>query len=149
MKDFYIGIITTIAIIGLVEILRFLEKRLIGALTLVGIAFIYIGFSWNDILSLTYAILGVAVFFVLSYFGYKKNFILIIIGLILHGIWDILFPFFSSTAPEGYGIFCLTVDFLLAIYFYIRVKPLKQFENENKLATDKTILLKSGVTTDI
>lgn len=125
MKDFYIGIITSIVVIALVEILRFLEKRLIGAFTLVGIAFIYIGFSWNDILSLTYAILGAAVFFILSYFGYKKNFILIIIGLILHGIWDILFPFFSSTAPEGYGIFCLTVDFLLAMYFYIRVKPVK------------------------
>ncbi len=125
MKDFYIGIVTTIVVIALVEILRFLEKRLIGAFTLVGIAFIYIGFSWNDILSLSYAILGAAVFFILSYFGYKKNFILIIIGLILHGIWDILFPFFSSTAPEGYGIFCLTVDFLLAMYFYIRVKPVK------------------------
>ncbi len=125
MKDFYIGIITSIVVIALVEILRFLEKRLIGAFTLVGIAFIYIGFSWNDILSLSYAILGAAVFFILSYFGYKKNFILIIIGLILHGIWDILFPFFSSTAPEGYGIFCLTVDFLLAMYFYIRVKPVK------------------------
>ena len=138
MKDFYIGVITTIAIIGFIEMLRFLEKKLTGALTLVGIAFIYIGFSWNDIRSLIYAILGVAVFFALSYFGYKKNFILIIIGLILHGIWDIVFPFFSSTAPEGYGIFCLTVDFLLAIYFYIRVKPLKQFENENKLAADIT-----------
>ncbi|TMI78135.1 MAG: hypothetical protein E6H10_17705 [Bacteroidetes bacterium] len=125
MNDFYIGLITTIVIIALVEILKFLEKRLIGALTLVGIAFIYIGFSWNDILSLTYAILGAAVFFVLSYFGYKNNFILIILGLFLHGIWDILFPYFSSTAPEGYGIFCLTIDFLLAMYFYIRVKPLK------------------------
>jgi uncharacterized protein DUF6010 len=125
MKDFYIGIITVIAIIGLIEIARFLEKRLVGALTLVGIAFIYIGFSWSEILSLTYAILGAAVFFTLSYFGYKKNFILIIVGLILHGIWDILFPLFSSTAPEGYGVFCLTVDFLLAIYFYARVKPLK------------------------
>ena len=125
MKDFYIGIITTIGIIGLIEILRFFEKRLIGALTLVGIAFIYIGFSWGEILSLTYAILGVSIFFALAYYGYKKNFILIIVGLILHGIWDVLFPFFSSTAPEGYGIFCLTVDFLLAMYFYARVKPLK------------------------
>ena len=118
--------ITTIAVIGLIETLKFLEKRLIGAFTLVGIAFIYIGFSWNHIPSLMYAILGVSVFFALSYFGYKKDFILIIAGLILHGIWDILFPFFSPTAPEGYGIFCLTIDFLLAIYFYIRVKPLKQ-----------------------
>ena len=129
MKYFYIGLITTIAIIVLVEILKFLEKRLIGALTLVGIPFIYIGFSWNDRLSLTYAILGVAIFVALAYFGYKNNFILIIVGLILHGIWDILFPFFSSAAPEGYGVFCSTVDFLLAIYLYMRVKPLKQFLN--------------------
>jgi len=125
MNDFYIGITVTIAVIGLVEIFKFLDKRLIATLTLVGIPFIYIGFAWHDATSLTYAILGVAVFLALSYFGYKKNFILIIIGLILHGIWDILFPYISSTAPEGYGIFCLTIDILLAIYFYIRVKPLK------------------------
>jgi hypothetical protein len=144
MNDFYIGLITTIAIIALVEILKFLEKRLIGALTLVGIAFIYIGFSWHNIPSLVSAILGVAIFFALSYFGYKKNFILIIIGLILHGVWDILFPYFSSTAPKGYGIFCLTVDFLLAVYFYIRVKPLKQFENKSKLAIGKDNTFKIG-----
>jgi hypothetical protein len=132
MQDFYIGIITTVAIIALVEVLSFLEKRLVGALTLVSIAFIYIGFAWNDTPSLVYAILGTAVFFTLSYFGYQKNFILIVIGLILHGIWDMLFPFISSTAPEGYGVFCLTVDFLLAIYFYIRVKPLKQVQNAHQ-----------------
>lgn len=136
MNDFYIGIITSLSIIAFVETLKFLEKRLIGAFTLVGIGFIYIGFSWNDIPSLTYSILGVALFFALSYFGYKRNFILIIIGLILHGIWDLLFPLFSSMAPDGYGIFCLTVDLLLAIYFYIRIKPLKQYKNEiHKKAT--------------
>jgi hypothetical protein len=128
MNDFYIGLITTIAVIAVVEIFRFLEKRLIAALVLTGIAFIYVGFSWHSTLSLTYVIIGGALFFGLAYFGYKKNFILVIIGLILHGIWDILFPYFSSTAPDGYGIFCLTIDFLLAIYFYIRVKPLKQLK---------------------
>lgn len=124
MNDFYIGLITTIVVIGVTEIFRFLEKRFIGALILTGIAFIYVGFAWDDIRSLTFVILGGAVFFVLSYFGYKNNFVLIIIGLVLHGIWDIVFPYFSSAAPDGYGIFCLTIDFLLAIYFYIRVKPL-------------------------
>ena len=122
MNDFYIGIITTIVVVGLIELLRNFDKRLIGSLTLVGIAFIYIGFAWKDVLSLIYAIIGVAGFFMMSYFGYKKNFSLIIIGLALHGIWDIVFPFFSSTAPHGYGVFCLTVDFLLAIYFIIRIK---------------------------
>jgi len=131
MNDFYIGIITTISIIGLLEIANFLEKRLVAALTLAGIAFIYIGFSWTDIRSLIYAVLAAVVFFFLSYFGYKKNFTLIVTGFILHGLWDILFPLFSSTAPEGYGIFCITIDLLLAIYFYLRVKPQKQFDNKN------------------
>ena len=126
MNDFYIGLITTVAIIGLLEVFRFLEKRLIGALTLVGIAFIYIGFSWNDIPSLIFSIFGVAGFFTLSYFGYKNNFILVIIGLALHGFWDLLFPFLSKSAPAGYDIFCLTIDFLLAFYFYFRVKPHKR-----------------------
>ncbi len=123
MNSFFIGLITTAVIIALLEVLKFLEKRLIAALTLTGIAFIYIGFSWNHIPSLIYCIAGVAVFFGLSYFGYEHNFKLIIIGLILHGIWDFFFSFFSSTAPEGYDIFCLTIDFILAFYFYVRVKP--------------------------
>jgi hypothetical protein len=123
MNDFYIGLITTVAVIAITEGLRFLEKRLIGALTLVGIAFIYVGFSWHDIPSLLITIFGVAVFIALSYFGYKNNFMLIVIGLALHGVWDFIFPLFSSAAPEGYDVFCATIDFLLAIYFYIRVKP--------------------------
>jgi len=123
MNDFFIGIITTVAIIGLLEVLPFLEKRLISALTLAGIAFIYIGFSWNDTPSLIFSI-----FFTLSYFGYKNNFILVIIGLVLHGVWDLLFPFFAKSAPPGYNIFCLTVDFLLAFYFYLRVKPHRRLQ---------------------
>ena len=125
MNDLYIGLITTVVVIGIAEFLPFLEKRLIGALTLVGIPFIYIGFAWQDIPSLLICILAVAVFVALAYFGYKNNFILIPIGLVLHGCWDVAFPMFSSAAPEGYDIFCLTIDVLLAVYFYLRVKPLK------------------------
>lgn len=125
MNDFYTGIVTSFIIIALMETFKQIEKRLIGALTLVGIAFIYIGFSWQEISSLIIVIIGTALFFTLSYFGYKKDFTLIILGLILHGIWDILFPLYSSVTPEGYDIFCITVDFLLALYFYIRIKPLK------------------------
>lgn len=122
MNDFYIGIITTVVVIAITELIRNSDKKLIGSLTLMGIAFIYIGFSWKDVPSLVYSILGVAVFFALAYWGYKKNFVFISIGLVLHGIWDIVFPLFSSTAPNGYGIFCLTIDVLLAIYFYRRIK---------------------------
>ena len=131
MNDFYIGLITTAVVIGITEGFRFLEKRLIAAMTLVGIPFIYIGFSWHDTTSLIPCILAVALFIALSYFGYKNNFILVVIGLILHGIWDLAFPFFSSVVPEGYDIFCITIDILLALYFYWRVKPLRMHSPPN------------------
>jgi hypothetical protein len=122
MTDFYIGLATTLVVIGVVEMLRNSDKRLLASLTLVGIAFIYVGFSWAHVPSLVYVILGGSVFIALAYFGYKKNFMLIILGLLLHGIWDLVFPLFSSMAPKGYDIFCLTIDILLAIYFYLRLK---------------------------
>lgn len=125
MSHFYIGLITTAAVVSIIELLRKSDSRLIASLTLTGIAFIYIGFSWHDRLSLGVSALAVGLFFFLSYFGYKKNFNVTILGLVLHGAWDILFPFFSDAAPQGYGIFCLTVDFLLAVYFFIRITRAK------------------------
>jgi len=126
MNDFYLGLVLSLVVIVVLEKLSFLEKRLVGALTLTGIAFIYVGFSWHDIQSLILTIIAALVFLTLSYFGYRKNFILIVLGLILHGIWDALFPLFSSSVPEGYDVFCITIDFILALYFFIRVRPMKQ-----------------------
>ena len=123
MQDFLIGLITTAVVVGLVELLRFLEKRLIATLTLVGIPFIYIGFSWYDTRSLVFCIFSVAFFSLLAYFGYKKNFNLVVAGLALHAGWDLVFPLFSSAAPDGYDIFCITIDVLLAVYFFWRVNP--------------------------
>jgi hypothetical protein len=122
MNNFYIGLATTIAIIGFLELFKTLDKRLLGAFTLGGIGFIYVGFAWSDLPSLITTVVGVAFFLALSYLGYKRNFHFIIIGLIVHGLWDILYPLFFETAPEGYDIFCITIDVLLAIYFFLRVR---------------------------
>ena len=141
MDDFYIGLITTIVILTLLELFRFLDKRLVAAFTLVGIPFIYIGFAWHDIPSLVFVVAAALLFIAMSYYGYKCNFMLIIFGLVLHGAWDLLFPFISSEAPEGYDVFCMTVDFLLALYFFIRVKPLKRLAKEKVNAFDNSNIL--------
>lgn len=120
MNDFLIGLATTAAVIGFLEIFRSVDKKLIGALTLSGIAFIYVGFSIGDLTSLFVSVFGVSFFLALSYWGYRKNFILIVIGLVLHGLWDIIFPHYSSQAPEGYDIFCITIDMLFAPYFALK-----------------------------
>ena len=125
MNDFLIGLAWTIGIIGFLEIFRSFDKKLLAAFTLTGIPFIYIGFSFHDPQSLFASILAVAFFVALAYYGYKNNFYLVIAGLALHALWDLAFPLFSSMAPEGYDIFCITIDVLLALYFYIRIKVIE------------------------
>ena len=122
MKDIIIGIILCTIVIIFLESVKSLDKKLFGALTLVGIAFIYIGFSWTELRSLIIVTISIVPFVALAYYGQTKSFNLIVLGLLLHGVWDVVFPRFSSVVPVGYDIFCLTADVILAAYFYFRVR---------------------------
>jgi hypothetical protein len=122
INDSVIGIITSLIFILFLEVFKQFDKKLIATLTLVGIAFIYIGFVWTNSTALIIVSISVLIFSLLSYYGYQQNFRLIILGLISHGIWDLLYPYFNTLIPKGYDIFCLTVDWILAIYFYFRLK---------------------------
>ena len=128
MKDIVIGVVLCAIVIIFLESFRSLDKRLFGAFTLVGIAFIYVGFAWRDLDALIIVVISVVTFVALSYYGQTKNFNLIVLGLLLHGVWDMVFPRFSSVVPKGYDIFCLTADIILAAYFYVRF-------NKNRWAT--------------
>ena len=124
MTGFIIGLITTVAIIAFAEIFRKIDLKFFASLNLAGIPFIYIGFSIDpDSLMLT--IPGASFFLFFAYWGYKKHYILTVIGLALHGLWDVLFPLVSTVAPHGYDVFCITIDFLIAFYFYLKLKPIK------------------------
>jgi len=120
MKDIIIGIILCAIVIIFLESVRSLDKKLFGAFTLVGIAFIYVGFAWTELRSLIIVTISVVPFVALAYYGQTKRYNLIVLGLLLHGVWDVVFPRFSSVVPEGYDLFCLTADLILAAYFYFR-----------------------------
>src|SRR5438477_12272569 len=74
---------------------------------------------------------AVAVFAVFGLVGVRVSSALIV-GYLLHGIWDavhefnaltggsLLGPCRTTSVPLGYGFFCATYDFLMAIYFYSR-----------------------------
>ena len=124
MTGFIIGLITTAAIIVFAEIFRKIDLKLFASLNLAVIPFIYIGFS-IDPHSLLITVPGAAFFLMFAYWGYKIHYMLIVAGLALHGIWDVLFPHVSSVAPHGYDVFCITIDLLLALYFYWKLKPQK------------------------
>jgi len=122
MTGFIIGLITTAAVIAFAEIFRKIDLKFFASLNLAVIPFIYIGFSIEpDSLMLT--VPGAAFFLMFVYWGYKKHYLLIVAGLALHGLWDVLFPYVSSVTPHGYDLFCITIDLLLAVYFWIKLKP--------------------------
>ena len=122
MAGFIIGLGITTAIIAFAEIFRKIDLKFFASLNLAVIPFIYIGFSIDP--SALILTIPSALFFVLfAYLGYKKNYIFTVIGLALHGLWDIFFPYVSKVAPHGYDVFCITIDVLLALYFYLKLKP--------------------------
>lgn len=124
MTGFIIGLITTAAVIAFAEIFRKIDLKFYASLNLAVIPFIYIGFSIEPA-SLMLTVPGAALFVFFAYWGYKKHYLFTVAGLSLHGLWDVLFPHVSSVAPHGYDIFCITIDFLLALYFYLKLKPAK------------------------
>src|SRR5687768_9582752 len=128
MTGFMIGLGVTGLIIAFAEIFRKIDLRFFASLSLAVIPFIYIGFS-IDPHALMLTVPGAAFFLLFAYWGYKKNYMLIVIGLALHGLWVVLFPLVSRVAPHGYDVFCLTIDVLLAMYFYVKLKPLEKAEN--------------------
>jgi len=125
MTGFIIGLGITVAIIAFAEIFRKIDLKFFASLTLAVIPFIYIGFS-IDPYALMLTIPAASFFLMFAYWGYKKNYMLIVIGLALHGLWDVFFPHVSTVAPVGYDVFCFTIDVLLALYFYLKLKPTKE-----------------------
>lgn len=121
MIAFIYGLIIVAAVISFAEIFRNIDLQFYAALSLAAIPFIYIGFS-IDPHSLMLTIPGASFFLFFAYWGYKRNYLFTVAGLALHGIWDILFPLVSTVAPHGYHIFCITIDLLLAFYFYLKMK---------------------------
>lgn len=123
MQNIYLGIVFSGCTISVFEIFRISDKKLVAALLLTGIAYIYLGFNWFHLLPLTAVAISVVVFTMLSYIAYKKDDIrLISLGLLLHAVWDVICPHIGVHAPTGYDWFCIVFDIVLAFYFFYRLK---------------------------
>jgi hypothetical protein len=74
---------------------------------------------------------GVVVFAVFGLFGIRLP-VVLIVGYLLHGVWDVLHEINAhgggellgghraTDLPLGYGAFCATYDWCMAAYFYTR-----------------------------
>lgn len=123
MTPIVIGITTALLQITLFEVLKNFKKDNIYALTLAGIGFLYVGFTWTDTPTFIITSFQAIVFLLIAYYGLVKNPYILAAGYFLHGLWDIVFPFWLNAAllPPHYDWFCSTLDFTVGIYLILKV----------------------------
>ena len=108
-------------------------EQIFFGLFLVPIAGFYLAFTayFGDKDAWQLEVTAVAVFAALGVVGVRVPFALIV-GYLLHGLWDAVHEFNAhagssllgarqtTSVPLAYGFFCATYDFLMATYFYTR-----------------------------
>jgi hypothetical protein len=103
------------------------------ALFLIPIAGFYLAFTayFGDEAAWHFETGGVIAFAVMSLVGVRAP-VAVILGYLVHGLWDVLHEIYAHGAvellgaqhateiPLAYGAFCATYDWCMAGYFYIR-----------------------------
>ena len=106
MNSLVIGISSGLLIIGFFLLQKHLDKRSMYSLILVGIGFLYVGYTWSDRSSLIINSIQATVFLYIAYWGLKKSLIILAVGYLLHGTWDLIYGVVdnSSLIPPGYDL---------------------------------------------
>lgn len=128
MTPIIIGILGALAQILLFEFLKQFNKNSIYALTLAAIGFLYVGYTWTDIPTVIITSIQAIIFLFIAYYGLAKNTYILAAGYFLHGLWDIVYPFWGDTAllPPHYDWFCMSLDFTVGIYLILKVMKQKR-----------------------
>lgn len=108
-------------------------EQIFFALFLIPIAGVYLAFTayFGDEGAWRYETGGVIAFAILGLLGVRVPLVLMI-GYLLHGLWDVLHEMHvhggvdlfgarrATEIPLAYGAFCLAYDWFIAGYFYVR-----------------------------
>jgi len=108
-------------------------EQIFFALFLIAIAGFYLAFSayFGNEAAWRFETGGVIAFAVLGLIGVRFP-VVLMIGYLLHGLWDVLHEIYAHVGnelfgaqratelPLGYAAFCATYDWCMAAYFYTR-----------------------------
>lgn len=127
MTSLIIGISVGVFTILLFEILKAFDKVTVYGLILTGIGFLYVGYTWSDLVSLIINITEAVVFLGLAYYGIKKSINILALGYLLHGIWDFGYELLNQPdlLPPHYDLFCSSVDFIIGLYLLLFARRIK------------------------
>lgn len=132
MNAILIGLSSSLITIFIFTFLKRVDKNTIYGLILMGIGFLYIGYTWTDINTALLSGLQALFFMLLAYLGLKKSYWFLVTGYFLHGIWDFIYPIIASAEllPPDYDYFCFTYDVVVGIYLIIYNMRMK--DNQTK-----------------
>lgn len=118
MASILIGVLSGILIILFIGLLTQLDKKVMYGLILAGIGFLYIGFTWSDLMSVIISSIQAIAFLMIAYYGMRKSMYVLALGYFLHGAWDLLYNVFSVPyiVPPHYHLFCLSLDWTIGVY---------------------------------
>jgi hypothetical protein len=121
MNATLIGLSSSLITILIFHFPKRFDKNTIYGLILMGIGFLYIGYTWTDINTAIVSGFQALFFMSLAYLGIKKSYWFLVAGYFLHGVWDLVYPMFfnSELLPPDYDYFCITYDFIVSIYLLI------------------------------
>ncbi|HYD92430.1 MAG TPA: DUF6010 family protein [Flavobacterium sp.] len=118
MIAFLIGLSSSLLTILLFTIFKKFDKRTVYGLILMGIGFLYIGYTWTDLPTAALSGAQALFFMTLAYLGIMRSYWFLIAGYIMHGLWDFLYPVFANPdlLPPDYDYFCFTYDVVVGLY---------------------------------
>ena len=116
-----IGISSSLSTILIFLFLKKFHKNTLYALILVGIAFLYIGYTWTNLEVARLSFLQTLFFLLLAYNGIKKHPYYLVFGYFMHAVWDGIYPIIGppDLLPPDYDYFCVTYDVIVAIYLFM------------------------------
>ena len=129
MIEFAVGVFLAIIVAVSSTYLKFDRDISFHSTLLTVIASYYILFSFLSMEAI-WAELSVSIFFIaLAFLGAIRLPLLIGIGLILHGIFDLFHSSIidNSGVPSWWPLFCMAVDVVLGLWFIYLVKVKKYF----------------------
>lgn len=121
MIPIIIGISSALLQILFFEYFKTFDKKIIYGLSLAGIGFLYVGFTWTDIQTVLIASIQAIVFLLIAYYGITRSLYIMAAGYFMHGLWDIAYNLWQDVRliPPHYDLFCLSLDFTVGLYLLI------------------------------
>ena len=121
MQAALIGLSGSLITILIFTFLKRVDKNMVYGLILMGIGYLYIGYTWTDLNTAILSFVQSLFFMALAYLGIKRNYWFLVAGYFLHGLWDMIYPMIANPdlLPPDYDYFCITYDFVVGVYLVI------------------------------